>query len=506
MIEGNSAAIVSLSNELTALDGQVGLLTTVIAGIKGRFDTLETTVKSNTYEMTLAFAKVAATQNQIDNLSITVDANAMAIASAEAAMDAADNELAQLNADLSALNATVVLNETAISEVQRDISVAEASMATLEAALVSLQSAVGDNTAAIKQTEEDIDVAVIKLNELDDSLAALDAMVTTTITRVGATETAISDAQAAINLLNNQYAGLVATVTANADASEEAIEALKTEISALVDAHEADRTTINTELGLLRDELSQLATTNGALAASLRSQMLALALLADSSSTSIIALQSEIATLSTDLLSHLADYDSLSLLYDQLKNHVDNRHEALSNLQTQLWGLGLLSSSLEPDPQAFLGGVYTFTDHCDVDENGHVTEFRRFFFEHPHSGTPRWIHILYANPSVNKYTEFCMKDTDDIFSVAAANLHILHSVVAHDLGNESMYRFNDNPWRPAQGVLLRTVKGSTDDYVELWAGETTYSKVRLYDGSPRYETYMHNEWITLVYGTPTTVS
>lgn len=495
LIEQNSTAILALSTELSTLDGRVGVLETNVAGLTTRFGVLETSVATNTSDITLAFAKITSVQEELGALDTVVATNTQAITDAETAIAAAEADIDQLNTDLSALYDTVAINEAAITDVQADIAAAEARLSLLEADVIT-------NAAEIQTTNDN-------LNDLNASLLSLQAIVDSNTARITQTESDIFDAQNNIATLSNQYNDLLALVGANADASDAAIAALKTELLALIAATEADIATNKADLQALSQDLLQMAQDNSAIAKDLRDQMLALALLVDSNSTSITALSTQVGTLSSTLTTLNAQYNSLSSLYGQLSDHVDAHHDELATLSLALSNLTNRVDLIDPDSVSnpLPLASYSFTDKYSVTNINNAGSVHQFFRDtETHN---RWVYMMMSTPTQNKVSELCIKDVNDIFSIfKIEGDHNTNWVNSYSYG-DSAYRLNNGNWTTT-ALQLRSRKDSYTEEVDIYASYNSTARVyalNRVDGYARYnETYHSGSYWTYYHQQDTTAT
>ena len=453
LIEQNSTAILSLSSELSALDGRLGVLETDVNSLTTRFSSLETVVTNNSNDITLAQVRISAVQTELNSLDTAIATNTQAISDANTAIFTIEVELNNMQSDINNLNNTVSDNLAAIADV-------EANILSTESHLSELQLDVTTNAAEIATTQNN-------LNDLTASLASLQAIVDTNMAKIAQTEASVIDAENKLATLTNQYNELVASAQANADASDAAIAALKTELMSLIVATQNDIDANEVELQSLNDELLLLARSNSAIAQDLRDQMLALALLVDSDSTSITALQTQVGTLSSTLTTLNAEYNSLSSLYNNLLKHVNDHHDELANLEISLASLAEQVDLLDPSSNTTNTALFTFTDKYLVDDVSHVDNLRQFFIDTPTNG--KWIHAIFNTPAASKVTELCVKDSSDIFSwVRNTENHAKIKIIDSSEGNG--YRINYGSW------ILSPVKVSsrkTSTYQEIDIRSTT---------------------------------
>ena len=481
LIEQNSTAILALSAELSTLDGRVGVLETDVAGLTTRFGVVETTVASNANDITLAFARITSVQSELSNLDATVALNTQAISDAETAILAAEAGLAQLNTDLDALYITVATNQAAITGVQADIAATETYLSQLEADVVT-------NAAEIQTTNDN-------LNDLNASLSSLEAIVTSNLVKITQTESDIFNANNNISTLNTQYSDLLVLVSSSADASDAAIATLKVEILALIAATEVDIAANNTDLQALNQALLLLAQDNSAIAQDLRDQMLALALLVDSDSTSITALQTQVGTLSGTLTALNAQYNSLSSLYSMLSNHVDDHHDELGALSLALSNLTARVDVIDPSSAPQPLASYSFTDKYSVTNIDHAENMRQFFRDTPTLN--RWVHVVFNTPSVNRVTENCMHDKYD-------NFEWLRSVGDHNtswvqlLSPGSAYRLNNGAWTGSRFQILSYMNATFSELHFYPISNHLGRTFARFNGSysQTYETYHQNNYWT----------
>lgn len=492
LIEQNSTAILSLSSELSALDGRVGVLETTVGGLTTQFATLEGVVGKNTSDIVIANARIDAVRKELSELDATVSSNTQALADAEAALAAAEEKLAQRNADLSGLNDTVAVNQSAIADVEADIAAAEAGLAQLELDVVT-------NAAEIQTTKDN-------LNDLNASLASLQAIVDSNIARITQTEADIFAADGNIATLTNQYYDLETLINSTADASDAAIAALKAELTDLIEANQADIVTNKAELQALNADLLQLAQDNSAIAQDLRDQMLALALLVDSDSTSITALQTQVGTLSTTLTTLNAEYNSLSSLYATLKDHVDTHHDELEVLTLSLSNLSNRVDLIDPAGVSNPLASYSFTDEYSVTDIDHTENVRQFFIDTPTLN--RWIYVMMNTPSQNKVSEICVKDRDGVFDVfKISGDHNTGNVDIYSYGT-SAYRLNNGEWVGSQ-IRLHSRKDAAYSIVDMYATSNSYARAyvrKRIDYADYHQTLHSGNWWTVRYQQDTIVT
>jgi len=488
LIEQNSTAILSLSSELSVLDSRVVVLENNVDGFSARVESLETIVTTNSNDIILAFAKISSVHATLSEMDVTIASNTQAINNLEVSMSSTEESIAELNQNLGDLSAVVAVNASAITAVEDDILVAEAHLS-------SLQDDVVTNADEILSVQND-------LNDLNASLASLNAIVDSNVSRIIQTEEDIATATEQLDILTAQHYDLYALIGANADASEEAIASLKTELSALIAANESGIIDNDAELVALSLELTKLAENNSAIAQDLRDQMLALALLVDSNSTSITALQTQVGTLSGALATLNAQYNQLSNLYNRLRSDSLYHQKQIDQLRSEMNGL----SGRVDDLEALHAPVYTFTDKYNVNDIAHVDALRDFFI-----GTPtlnQWVHVIFDTPARGRKTEVCLLDDNNIF----ANVRNLGG---HSLSNNShyttknSYRLNGGAWiaAPSQTVVL-SQKDSSRDLVSIRNTRNSYSQVMLtqYAGSPYYDSYHQRTYWSRISSVDTTAS
>ena len=482
LIEQNSTAILSLSSELSALDGRLGVLETDVNGLTARFSSLEAVVSNNSNDITLAQVRISAVQTELNSLDTALATNTQAITDANTAILAIEVELDAMQADIINLNNTVSDNQIAISDVETKIMLTEAHLAELQIDVVT-------NAAEIEVTQSN-------LNDLNASVASLQAIVDTNLTKITQIESSVLESENKLTTLTNQYNDLTALAQANADASDAAIAALKTELLSLIAATQSDISANKVELQSLNDALLQLANNNSAIAQDLRDQMLALALLVDSDSTSITALQTQVGTLSSMLTTLNAEFNSLSSLYNNLENHVNEHHDELANLEIALASLSEQLDSLDPSNNTSTVSLFTFTDKYSVDDELHVDDLRQFLIDTPTND--RWVHVIFNTPAASKVTELCVKDSNDIFSLARnTEIHTKAKVIDSTEGNG--FRINYGSWQfsPVQVSSRKTSTYQEVDIRSTTNGPASVQYINYSTGSyVLYDTVNFNTFLT----------
>jgi len=135
--------------------------------------------------------------------------------------------------------------------------------------------------------------------------------------------------------------------------------------------------------------------------------MLALALLVNSDSTSITALQTQVSTISGTLTLLNTHYNNLNTQYNNLTKALEDQQVQLQVIKTEIM---LLNSLIDKIPRNDL--TFNFTD-TEADETNHVKDLRQFFIDHPYQGA-RWVYINFHTEGMAT-TEMCIPDYNDFF-------------------------------------------------------------------------------------------
>jgi hypothetical protein len=274
-------------------------------------------------------------------------------------------------------------------------------------------------------------------------------------------------------------------------------------VLALIAAVEGDVATHEAELVQLRQDLLDLAAQNSAVAQGLQDQMLALALLVDSNSTSITALQAEVSTLSGTLATLNSQYNALSASHLQLQVHVADHHTELDDLRAALAAITARIDMEHPPPDPV--AVFSFTDVYATNDTAHVDSLRQFFRDTVTAG--RWVHAVTATAAVSRVTEACVLDPGNAFDVARDNV----ANTTYGYSATGFYRENNGIWAQYSGNSQIRNSNASFQTVAIFVGSThqylfDYQSPPYSAPYPLRDTYHQNNFWTDTTQSSTTVT
>ena len=141
----------------------------------------------------------------------------------------------------------------------------------------------------------------------------------------------------------------------------------------------------------------------------------------------------------------------------------------------------------------------TFTDEHGVSNVDHTVQIRDLFRNIP--TVDRYIYVMFNTAALNRVTEVCIRDGDDLF--AALKLEGNHNSrwVQNSDATQSAYRLNNGEWVNS-AIRLRSNKDGSFSEIELSAASNTTASAYLVDRPSSdmfdaFETRHQHGWWTM---------